>query len=114
MVIKMKLDPRISITLHILQQTNINKWNVKLLDSIYDKTITRPYYIGRMIKTHANSPNISSWKSSMASLGVLKPRPMLFQERFLPFPGLFLLPDVFELLGHDEKLCFLRRGAAGN
>uniref|UniRef100_A0A2P2M3C1 Uncharacterized protein n=1 Tax=Rhizophora mucronata TaxID=61149 RepID=A0A2P2M3C1_RHIMU len=38
MVIKMKLDPRISITLHILQQTNINTWNVKLLHSIHDIT----------------------------------------------------------------------------
>lgn len=34
---------------------------------------------------------------SIASLGVLNPKPMLFQYRFPPFPGLLPLPDFFEL-----------------
>ena len=33
----------------------------------------------------------------MASRGVLKPKPMFFQKRFPPFPGLFPFPDFFEL-----------------
>jgi hypothetical protein len=37
---------------------------------------------------------------SIASLGVLKPRPMFFQKRLPPLPGLFPLPDFFELIEH--------------
>ena len=33
----------------------------------------------------------------MASLGVLKPKPMLFQNRFPPFPGLFPFEVFFAL-----------------
>lgn len=36
-------------------------------------------------------------RPSIASLGVLNPKPMLFQNRFPPFPGLFPFPDFFEL-----------------
>jgi len=36
-------------------------------------------------------------KPSMASLGVLKPRPMFFQNLLPPFPGLFPLAAFFEL-----------------
>jgi len=38
----------------------------------------------------------------MASLGVLKLRPMDFQKRLPPLPGLFPLPVFFEL-GKPEK-----------
>jgi hypothetical protein len=34
---------------------------------------------------------------SMASLGVLKPRPMFFQNLFPPLPGLFTLVAFLEL-----------------
>ncbi|KAF3567544.1 hypothetical protein DY000_02011399 [Brassica cretica] len=33
----------------------------------------------------------------MASRGVLKLKPMFFQKRFPPLPGLFPFPDFFEL-----------------
>jgi hypothetical protein len=33
----------------------------------------------------------------VASLGVLKLNPILFQNLFPPFPGLFPFPDFFEL-----------------
>lgn len=51
--------------------------------SIYIQTL-------RYINTERKEP-------SMASLGVLNPRPTDFQKRFPPLPGLFPLPDFFEL-----------------
>jgi len=40
---------------------------------------------------------------SMASLGVLNPRPMDFQKRFPPLPGLFPLPVFFELRKREKN-----------
>jgi hypothetical protein len=51
-------------------------------------SITRDFY--KVAKEKCVIPSI-------ASLGVLKPRPMLFQNRLPPFPGFFPLPDFLEL-----------------
>lgn len=57
-----------------------------------------PARIRPLIETvPVNGHFLSIYVPSMASLGVLKPNPMLFQKRFPPFPGLFPFPVFLEL-----------------
>lgn len=45
----------------------------------------------------------------MASLGVLNPKPMLFQNRFPPFPGLFPFELFLEL--HKTTKTYLNKNS---